>query len=584
MSNLFGMMYTGITGIHAAQVGISVTGNNSANMKNPNYSRQVVSLASNIPYPTRAGYIGTGVNVTGINRVYDETLARSMRVEMAAYNYYSSMSSTLKEAMLYFNELEAGSGLGDTLKQYFNSWQDLGSTAPDKTDEAAIKRYTLLENAKTLTMKIREGYSSIEAVQAKADSKIVTSIESINSFAKSIAELNGKICFAEAGGQMANDMRDARDALLDQMSSLVNITSYERENGEIGVYIGGQTIVDGSTAHKLVTVKNPNNANHYDIAWQADAVNTATIDITGQISSGEIASALKTRDELLKGYLKSLDELASALIISTNRIHASGQGLERFTQVGGNIGDANPRYPLNSQYGDLPFPVKSGSFKIMLYDEAGSVAQTYTIQINPAVDTVNSIVEKIAVADGSTGGGIIDAAVDKKGALSITAGSGYTLSFVEDTSDFLMATGINGFFKGSGAKDIEITDLVTENPNYIATSKTGAPGDNTIAQAIANIQFENVAEDNKVTIGEFYGYFIGVLGTDKNQIDVFAATKKMSYTDLNEQLTSIRGVSEQEELINLTMYQRMFEVNSRFINVVDEMLNTVINGLGVGGR
>lgn len=584
MSNLFGMIHTGISGINASQVGIAVTGNNVANMKNPNYSRQTVSLGSKDPYYTSAGYIGTGVNVLGINRSYDEVLAKSVRNEASSFSYYNSMSATLKESMLYFNELEAGSGLGDSLKQYFNSWQELAGTAPDKTDEAAIKRRQVLENATTLTAKIREGYASIEAVQAKANSSLATSAQSINALAKGVAELNEKILSAEAGGQQANDMRDARDNLIDQLSILTNVTSYERETGEVSLYIGGQTLVDGSTAHKLVAVKNPENSNLYDIHWQADTYNTQSVNITSQITGGEMAGALKTRDELLDGYLKDLDDLASTIIQSTNRVHASGQGLERFSAVSGSNGSENPRYPFNSELGSLSAPVKSGSFRIIVYDSAGKEAGSYTINVDPSKDSMNSIIDKIAAADGSSVGGLINASLDENNGLSINASSGYTLSFADDTSDFLMASGINGFFKGTSAKDIDISDLVASNPNYIASNKTGAPGDNSNAKLIADIQFQNVVGESSVTIGEFYGYFIGVLGTDKSQIDSFAATKKMAFTQLNTQLTSMRGVSEQEELVNMSMYQRMFEVNSRFINIVDEMLNTVINGLGTGGR
>lgn len=584
MSNLFGMMHTGITGLNASQLGISITGNNVANMKNTNYSRQTVSLGTNKPYYTSAGYIGTGVNVLGINRIYDEGLAKSVRGEASSYSYYNSMSSTLKEAMLYFNELEEGSGLGDTLKAYFNAWQELGSTAPDSNSEASTKRYELLETAKTLSSKIREGYASIEAVQNKADGEISSALTSINSITKGIAELNSKILYAEAGGEMANDMRDARDGLMDQLSELVNITTYERENGEMAIYVGGQTIVDGSTAHKLVGQRNPKNDNHLDIFWQADSVNTASIDVTPLITGGKVAASLKTRDELLDGYLKSLDDLAKSIITSTNRVHASGQGLERFSSVSGSAGSANPRYPLSSELGQLSYPVKSGSFKIMLYDKDGNAAETFTINVDPSKDNLNSIIDKISGADGSLVGGMLNASVNTDGEISITSGTGYTLAFADDTSDFLMASGINGFFKGTSAKDMDVSDLVSSNINYIASNKTGAPGDNSNAKAIAQLQFEKLSGDSSVTIDGFYSYFIGVMGTDKSQVDVFSATKKMSFNQLNNQLTSMRGVSEQEETINLSMYQRMFELNSRFINVVDEMLNTVINGLGSAGR
>ena len=72
--------------------------------------------------------------------------------------------------------------------------------------------------------------------------------------------------------------------------------------------------------------------------------------------------------------------------------------------------------------------------------------------------------------------------------------------------------------------------------------------------------------------------------SEKSQADIFAATKKMSSEQLGERLQSIRGVSENDELLNMSLFQRVFEANSRYINVVDEMLNTIVNGLGTAGR
>ena len=74
------------------------------------------------------------------------------------------------------------------------------------------------------------------------------------------------------------------------------------------------------------------------------------------------------------------------------------------------------------------------------------------------------------------------------------------------------------------------------------------------------------------------------MSSAKSQADTFTTTTEMSYSKLSTQLMSIRGVSEEEEQVNLVLYQRMYEANSRYINVIDEMLNTLINSLGSAGR
>ena len=96
MSNLFGMIWTGVSGINAAQTGISVTGNNMANMKTENYSRQTVELVTKKPQYTYNGAIGKGVDVAGIRREYDDLLAKSVRNSNSNYLYYNSMMAGCK--------------------------------------------------------------------------------------------------------------------------------------------------------------------------------------------------------------------------------------------------------------------------------------------------------------------------------------------------------------------------------------------------------------------------------------------------------------------------------------------------------
>ena len=148
-----------------------------------------------------------------------------------------------------------------------------------------------------------------------------------------------------------------------------------------------------------------------------------------------------------------------------------------------------------------------------------------------------------------------------------------------------MATGMNSFFSGSSAKDISIEASVKENPRLIAASEFGAEGDNTNALKIAQLQTTSFSTTKgDVTFSAFYGYFIGEMSSAKSQADTFTTTTEMSYSKLSTQLMSIRGVSEEEEQVNLVLYQRMYEANSRYINVIDEMLNTLINSLGSAGR
>ncbi|MCI6476001.1 MAG: flagellar hook-associated protein FlgK [Mucispirillum sp.] len=589
MSNLLGMMWTGVSGLNAAQTGISVTGNNMANMKTENYSKQTVEFVTKKPQYTYNGAIGKGVDVQSIRREYDDLLAKSVRNSNSNYQYYNSMSTTLKNAMLYFNELKSGSGLGDALKDYFNAWQDLSNSAPDETSESLTKRTVLVEAADTLAIKIRDGYQYLEDARTQCDTNIQTEVDAINEITTQLAQLNKEIVSAEAMGQPANELRDMRDGLLDDLAEKTQISTYLREDGSVSVYMNGQTLVDNGTAHILFTEKDPENGNHLKIMWKTDNPNSKPIDMTSFMKGGVIAAQLEVRDNQLKQYQTDLDEMAKKVIEETNRIHATGVGLDKATEYTGKTQVINPEYPLNSTEGGLPYEVKSGSFDINISTPTGKTnnkgneiydTKKITIQVN-ASDTLKTVLEKI----NQQGANYVNASINLDNTVTIKAASGSYIAFGEDTSDFLMATGMNSFFSGSSAKDISIEASVKENPRLIAASEFGAEGDNTNALKIAQLQTTSFSTTKgDVTFSAFYGYFIGEMSSAKSQADTFTTTTEMSYSELSTQLMSIRGVSEEEEQVNLVLYQRMYEANSRYINVIDEMLNTLINSLGSAGR
>ncbi len=589
MSNLFGMIWTGVSGLYAAQTGISVTGNNMANMKTENYSRQTVELVTKKPQYTYNGAIGKGVDVAGVRREYDDLLASSVRTTNSALQYYTSTSSTLQSAMLYFNELESGSGLGDALKDYFNAWQDLSNSAPDDTSESLTKRTVLVEAADTLASKIQEGYKYLEDARKQCDTIIQQEVDAVNEITQQIAQLNKEIVAAEALGQPANELRDMRDGLIDDLATKTEVTTYLREDGSMYVSMKGQTLVDGGTAHILLTEKDPNNNNHLKVMWKTDNPNSKPIDMTSLMKNGTIAAQLQVRDNELKQYQSDLDSLAKKMIEETNRIHATGMGLDRASEYTGKTQVINPEYALNSPEGGLPYTVKSGSFEINVStptgkqdDEGNEIYddRKIVIQIDEN-DTLKTVLARI----NQEAGNLVSASLNIDNTVTIKAAAGSYISFANDTSDFLLATGMNSFFSGSSAQDMTLNASIKENPRLIAASEFGAEGDNTNALKISKLQTTSFSTvKGNVTFSAFYGYFIGEMSSAKSQAETYKATTNMAYTELNTQLMSIRGVSEEDEQVNLVLYQRMYEANSRYINVVDEMLNTLINGLGSVGR
>ncbi len=584
MSNIFGIFNTAVSGLYASQLGIEVTGHNIANMNTEGYSRQRINLNTEMPRTVSPGQIGMGVNVQSITRIYDDVLAQNLRNEHTSLEYWQKVQTTLDKVEIYFNELESGSGLGDSLQEYFDAWHELANTAPDNTAESTIKRQNLIEKATTLTMKINGGYNALESIRTDNDDKISEHVKEINDIAENIALLNRKIAGIEAADNNANDLRDQREKLLDDLAKIAGTTIFEKKNNQVAVYISGSPLVDGDIANKIFIRKNQDNNEHFDLYWGPKDSIEGEINITNQISGGSLKAEIDVRDKILKGYQDELDNLAEGLITETNKLHAVGQGLDRFTSLTSFFGPVNPSYNLNSDAGKLPMQVNEGVFRISVYNSEGLKVHDYDISVDPNKDTVNSIINKINVSDDDVSGGKIRASVSYDNKMKITVEEGYTFTFSEDTSGFLVAEGFNGFFSGTNASDIGVNDMITEHPSFIATGRSGEPGDNTNALEISKVAFSKVYNSPSVTIGEFYNNFASEIGSDKYQADVFVQTRQETVTQLTLRMESNRGVSEDEEFTNLIKFQSAYEASARVMTAVDEMIDKLINGTGVVGR
>jgi len=584
MGNILGILGTGVSGLFAAQAQIDVAGNNITNVNTEGYSRQRVSLVTSNSQVTQYGVFGRGVTIENIVQVYDSVLANTIRSETSDLAYYTTTQDALTNIEIYFNELEDGSGLGEAMSEYFAAWSDLANTATDQSDEALIKKQTVVEKADLLAEKIRASYTAMEQVKQQSNNNVKDYVNEINTISQNISYLNSQIAMVEATGQMANDLRDKREILLNDLSKLTNVSVVERTSGQIAVYVGGNALVDEGAYYQLRTAQTSGSDTDFSIFWGTpSSVDKLGVDVTESFSSGKIGGELMIRDSVVQSYMDSLNSLAATLITKTNELHAVGQGSDKLTQITSSSGVKNASYPLSDPAGALPSAVTAGVMRITVYDSEGNVVNNLDIEIDPKVDTMNSIISKISYADGNPNGGILQASLSQNNTLKIYSESGYSFSFAEDTSGFLTASGTYGFFSGENASNIGVSSLIKENISYLATSKSGALGDNQNAKAIAELKGSKVFSQN-VTLDEYYALFVGKIATDKSTADTYATTKLHLVTEYSKKLESIKGVSLDEEMAEIIRFQRAYEASARFINVVDEMIDKIVNGLGTGGR
>ena len=577
MPTIFDALNIGVSGLYVSKTAIDVTGNNVANVNTPGYSKERVDILPSMPLVTYAGAFGTGAEVSQVISTRNDLIDKRVRTANQEMSYYNKLNNTMDEIESIFNE-ESGVGLKGAMEQFFNAWHAL-SLNPD----LETARQQVIEKGLTLSKAIRDANSSLQQIRDGLDDQVGYVVTQINSLAQRIAQLNYEIAKAELGDKdHANTLRDERSELLEKLSSLANITILEgsynnNTKPEMTILIGGMPLVSGKDYNQLEAAKLE--GAQYNKVYFVDASGNKT-DITNRITNGTLGATLYLRDKVIPQYQDSVSNIAKTLIQEINKIHSAGAGLTAYTQVEG-IYNADPHAALSiPQATGLDMAVKTGSFKVKVIDQNGNDVGTFTVPVNAddhlikendndthsIVDKFNKILQ-----------GYAQMSVSPAGNVQITAENGYKFVFTYDSSNFLAAVGINTFFTGHDASDINVSQVLQDDPSKIAAGKSLNPGDNSNAEAIAQVQLDKVMVNNTQTIDEYYNAFLGAIGSTKQRYDEIYKAKQAVYQQLKTTQQSIEGVSLDEEAANLIKFQRAYQANAKYISVVDQLTETLIN-------
>lgn len=314
------------SGITQAQVAIEVTSENIANVDTDGYSRQKVVLET-APVITSNGIsLGTGVKVAEVQRNYDALLQKQIVDGNSDYGESQVVQTALDQIEPSFNELTTD-GLGAAMEDFFGSWQDLSVTP-----QGSAERQEVLTRSQIMVDTFHQAAGSLQDSMDNADTSLEGITAEITDKAKNIASLNNQILQTERLGGNANELRDQRDYLTQELGKLVGVNYAEESDGSLTVTLsGGQTLVQGSSYGTVSTQANAGTGLN-DIMFTPIG-GGASADVTASIggpdnSLGEIGGTLQVRDEIVPGYMDKLDELANQLVTAVNTQHASGYGLD----------------------------------------------------------------------------------------------------------------------------------------------------------------------------------------------------------------------------------------------------------------
>ena len=327
MAGLFQGLEVGKRALLSHQVYLQTIGHNIANVNTPGYTRQRVTINATYPSQSPWGAVGTGISVEDIRHVRDLFLGEQFRQENKQLGQWTYKQKILSQVESIFSEPNDNT-LADRLNGFWDAWDDLSKHPNSTNREAVLGAATLLVNS------LHTLDRDLDHLRDSIDRDLVTYTTEINRLAGEIASVNRQIVKREGDGSNANDLRDRRDRMIDELSSLVDVNTIDVGNGAKRVLIGSMEIVSGVDMIPVETrVINDNGTVAHDLVWQGTKIQLKNV-------NGQLKGLLDARDTMIPEYVNELDVIAANIIDQVNALHRTGYGLDGSTGL--NFFD--PRY------------------------------------------------------------------------------------------------------------------------------------------------------------------------------------------------------------------------------------------------
>ncbi|SFT56985.1 flagellar hook-associated protein 1 FlgK [Selenomonas sp. GACV-9] len=595
MRSTFAGLNTMVRGVFSNQLSLDTVGHNITNASTEGYSRQKVNLAATRGQEIGSLYgtvlVGTGVDSMSIERARNVYADKQYWQETSTQQYYQTTQVNYDKIEAIFDDSDK-TGIRHALDEFYAAWHDLSTNA-----STASTRVAVIEKGNILADKLK---TSGEQLQSQINSQyddMISTVSKVNQTTEKIVLLNQNIMMQEATGGSANDLRDQRDLLVDELSKYMNLNVYEDDKGMYSVVSNGITLV-GGIARLTLEMSDPiNNADY--------GINDYTINIKESgIAFIPQNGALRAQQDTIaedKAYLDKVANMAGFLLTTFNNMHQQGAGigdtneLKTFkTDADGkllNIDDTDymgPAYGLNF-YGDTntvyEWDTTNNCVKATNY-QAGTVIRSID-SVTSDTSPINIVITGSVETTEDLKGINIIKALTVNSQISATSGqdliAARTLSVEQDTADdgsgaLLTTYSVvpNGTKDGTNAVNlsalINMSDSEAQKYNT-ATIINNGTSVSTTARAT-----------NNDSLNAYYIAAMSQLGSDAESIKDKESAQEDLITQIVNWRSSTSGVDWNEELTNMITFQKGYSACSRCLTTMDEMLDRLINSTGTVGR
>lgn len=616
---LFGDLSVGVSGLKTSQYSLNVVAHNLANVDTEGYVRQQVLLDSSIYRKIGETHvapmqIGLGVDPSQVRQVRDYFLDKTYRKEVGREGYYSSQSDATDEIENLFGELQ-GVAFQKNLQDFWVSLQELA-----KEPDSRVAQATLVETAVSFLERADKIYKQLKKYQLDLNTQITQQITRINEIGEQIIELNRKIVSYEANQlEHANDYRDERNKLLDELSKMVKTDYKELMDGCVTVEVEGVQFVSEDFCYHMGTLSIAQYNEAHNINEQLDEASDVLRAIWPHLADAEVfdwttvPSATADTDI---GTLKGAMQARGSRVGKYTMIPLEPK-IENYMDDEGNLDEEGYTLALDN------YEIATEEYNLNV--ESSIVMRTqaqFDQLIHGIITTVNDALSpnrEVTIAGGSTitleDGSeytfdedtvikIFDkehapVGVDEEATPGEELFSRKTTRRYADAQDITLADG--SFLEGVriySAEDrndnyslytlgeVEINPNIIENKSklpVIANDGTGSYDMDMIQNLLTSWQspFATLSP-NTLTYNNFDAYytqFVGEIATRGDEFEILADNQETMVSAVNDRRLGVTAVSSDEELTYLIRYQHAYNASARYINVVDDMLRQMLDSL-----
>ncbi len=331
MGGLTTSLLIGLQALEASQSALDATSNNIANANTPGYTREVVQLSENAENESAGTVTGGGVTLDGIQSVRDELLNLQIQQQTSLQSSADTQSSSLQQIQQYF--ASSGNDIATTLSSFSSSLAQLSANPSSSAAQQSV-----LSAGQNLAQSFNTTANGLTSAQTSADQQVTQTVAQINSLTQQIAQLNSQLSSANTTSENGGTIEDQRDQLVQQLSTLTGINVSQSSSGEVITTGNGSPLVIGGQSFSLQTTTGTDGLQQ--------VLDSNGNNITSSIQGGQLGGAIQIRDQVIPGFLNSLNTLASQFATAFNAAQAKGYdsngnvGQNFFTVPAGTTGAA----------------------------------------------------------------------------------------------------------------------------------------------------------------------------------------------------------------------------------------------------